>query len=457
LPESLFLRACRREPVERTPIWIMRQAGRYMPEYRALRAKVDFLTSCRTPEIACEITLQPITRLGVDAAILFSDILIPLPGMGVPVEFNPGPKIERPVRTAADVESLRVPDARETTGYVLDAVRLIRRELADRVPLIGFAGAPFTVATYLVEGGGSKSFAAIKKLLFAEPALAHRLLGKCADTIASYLAEQVRAGAQAAMLFDTWAGILSPEDYETFALPYARRVFEAVGAVTEAREGRPHQRAAGGAVAFPAGTEGSPVEAGGDPAAIRAGSEDSQGETRGGPATAPRIYYAGESAGYLDLVPSMGCEVVGLDWRISLDAARRRLGPYLAVQGNLDPTVLLGPPELIEKRAAAVLARARALAGPAQPSWRPGTPADRPAEPGPMRDSTITDGIFQSGETESVQARGCEGFEGGSPAFVGPATGHVFNLGHGILPDTPVEHAQRLVETVHRLTAARAE
>src|SRR5437867_1874719 len=226
---DLFLRACRREPVERTPVWIMRQAGRYLPEYREVRSRVDFLTSCRTPEIACELTLQPVRRLGVDAAILFSDILIPVPGMGVPLEFNPGPVIEKPVRTRADVEALRVPDAREATPFVMEAVRLIRRELAGSVPLIGFAGAPFTVATYLVEGGGSRSFAAIKSLLFREPELAHRLLATCADTIASYLAEQVRAGAQAAMLFDTWAGILSPVDYRTFALPYARRVFEALG------------------------------------------------------------------------------------------------------------------------------------------------------------------------------------------------------------------------------------
>jgi len=348
--EPLFLRACRRERVERTPVWIMRQAGRYLPEYRELRAKVDFLTSCRTPEVACELTLQPIRRLGVDAAILFSDILIPLPGMGVPVEFNPGPMIDAPIRSRAAIERLRVPDARETTPFVMEAVRLLRRELPVHVPLIGFAGSPFTVATYLVEGGGSKSFAEIKTLLFAEPEAAHLLLAKCADTIASYLVEQVRAGAQAAMLFDTWAGILSPGDYRTFALPYAKRVFEAV-ARADAR--------------------------------------------------VPRIYYAGESAGWTEAAAGVGADVIGLDWRMSLADARRRLGGAVAVQGNLDPAVLLGPRSLIEARAREVLSEAAAG----------------------------TDGA------------------GASP-------GHIFNLGHGILPPTPPENALFLVETVRRLTSS---
>ena len=236
--DALFLRACRREPVERTPIWIMRQAGRYLPQYRAIRERHDFLECCRTPELAAEITLQPVMRLGVDAAILFSDILVPLPGMGVHVEFNPAPQLAHPIRCAADVASLRVPDAREATPFVLEAVRLIRSQLGGRVPLIGFAGAPFTMATYLVEGGGSKSFAAIKGLLFGDTRTAHRLLGICADTVASYLSEQVKAGAQAAMLFDTWAGLLGPEDVRSFALPYARRVLEAV-----ARSRTGHRRA----------------------------------------------------------------------------------------------------------------------------------------------------------------------------------------------------------------------
>lgn len=345
--ESPFLSTCFRQPVERTPVWIMRQAGRYLPEYRALRERHDFLECCRTPELVCEITLQPVRRLGVDAAILFSDILVPLPGMGVEVAFEPAPRLARTIRTAADVDALRVPDARESTPFVQDAIRLLRREL--RVPLIGFAGSPFTVASYLIEGGGSKTFADTKRLLFAEPAVAHRLLAKCADTVASALAEQVRAGAQAAMLFDTWSCVLAPDDYRTFALPYARRVFEAVG--------------------------------------------------RAGPV--PRIYYAGESAGHLEDCPSVGAEVIGLDWRMDLGEARWRMGSAVAVQGNLDPAELLGPPERIRRRVGEIL----------------------------------------------QTARGSEG--------AGPAVGHVFNLGHGILPDTPPEHAEVLVDAVHELSARR--
>jgi uroporphyrinogen decarboxylase len=343
--ESDFLRACFRRPVTRTPVWIMRQAGRYLPEYRALRERHDFLTCCRTPELACEITLQPVRRLGVDAAILFSDILLPLPGMGVEVAFEPAPRLARAVRSAADVDALRVADARETQPFVQEAVRLLRCEL--KVPLIGFAGAPFTVASYLIEGGGSRTFSATKQLLFSEPALAHWLLVKCADTVASSLVEQVRAGAQAAMLFDTWSGVLAPEEYREFALPYARRVLEAVG---RAR-------------------------------------------------AVPRIYYAGESAGHLEVCAGVGAEVIGLDWRQDIGEARRRLGPALAVQGNLDPAELLGPPDRIRRRVAEILGGAR----------------------GPD----------------------------------GRALGHVFNLGHGVLPDTKPEHAQLLVDAVHELSAGR--
>lgn len=347
MTEPLFLRACRGERVERTPIWIMRQAGRYLPEYRALRERADFLTCCRTPELACEITLMPVRRLGVDAAILFSDILVPLPAMGVDVDFTPGPRLARPVRTPAEVAALRVPDARESLAYVLDAIRLLSRELPEGVPLIGFAGAPFTIATYLVEGGGSKHFEAIKGLLFSDPDTAHALLSVAADTVASLLAEQVRAGARAAMLFDTWAGLLAPADYRTFALPYVRRVFDRVAEVTG-----------------PAG----PV---------------------------PRIYYAGNAAGWLPACRQTGAEVIGLDWRQDLGPARAALGPGLAVQGNLDPAVLLGPPEVIRQRARAVLDQA------------------------------------------------------------GPS-GHVFNLGHGILPSTPPDHARVLVDAVRELSSRRA-
>lgn len=350
--DALFLRACRRAPVERTPVWIMRQAGRYLPEYRALRAKHDFLTSCRTPELACEITLQPIRRLDVDAAILFSDILVPLPGMGVEVDFNPGPQLARVVRDERDIAALRVPDPRESTGYVLDAVRLIRRELDGRVPLIGFAGAPFTMAAYLVEGGGSKSFASVKRMLFGAPALAERLLDTCARTVAAYLSAQVEAGAQAAMLFDTWAGQLAPGDVRRFVLPTVRRIVHEVRAASAAR-GEP------------------PV---------------------------PVIYYAGEAAGWLEVAAETGADVIGLDWRLPLDVARRRLGSPVTMQGNLDPAVLLGDPKIIRAEVARVLDEAR------------GTPGR------------------------------------------GPAIGHIFNLGHGILPDTPPDHARLVVDTVRELT-----
>jgi uroporphyrinogen decarboxylase len=345
--DAIFLRACRREAVERTPIWIMRQAGRYLPEYRALRERHDFLTSCRTPDLACEITLQPVRRLGVDAAILFSDILVPLAGMGVEVTFSPGPHLARPIRSESDVAALRVPDPYESTGYVLEAVRLTREELGGRVPLIGFAGAPFTMATYLVEGGGSKQFSAIKTLLFAEPALAHRLLSICAETSGAYLAAQVKAGADAAMLFDTWAGLLSPTDYAMFVRPYVARVFDIV-----ARE---------------AAAEGREV---------------------------PRIYYTGDASGWLDQCRQIGATVISLDWRLDLDRARAIVGSSAALQGNLDPAVLLGPPSLIRERAASVLAAA-----------------------GPI--------------------------------------GHIFNLGHGILPETPPDHARHLVESVQDLSSRR--
>jgi uroporphyrinogen decarboxylase len=330
----------------------MRQAGRYLPEYRAIRDRHEFLTCCRTPELACEITLQPVRRLGVDAAILFSDILVPLPGMGVDVRFEPGPRLARGFRTARDVSELRVPDARETTPFVLDAIRLVRRELPAGVPLIGFAGAPFTMAAYLVEGGGSKTFTTLRGLMFGDPATLHRLLEVCTATVVSYLTEQVRAGVHAAMLFDTWAGLLSPVDVQQFALPYVRRVTDAV----------------------------------------RMAAEQAHVDV-------PTIYYAGESAGWLEATRDSGSDVIGLDWRIGLDTARVRLGSSVVLQGNLDPAVLLGSPELIRERVGAVLKAAR----------------------------------------------------GGRPAQRG-GTGHVFNLGHGILPETPPDHARLLVETVRELS-----
>lgn len=291
--------------------------------------------------------MQPVRRLDVDAAILFSDILVPLPAMGVDVTFNPGPHLAQPVRSARDVAALRVPDAREATPFVLDAITMVRAALPATVPLIGFAGAPFTMATYLVEGGGSRHFDAIKGLLFSDPPTAHALLARCSETVASLLAEQVRAGAQAAMLFDTWAGLLGPADYRAFALPYVRRVFDRVAGV--------------------AGELGLDV---------------------------PRIYYAGNAGGWLPACRDTGATVVGLDWRMDLGPARAQLGPALAVQGNLDPAVLLGTPAVIRQRVRAVLDQA-----------------------GPI--------------------------------------GHIFNLGHGILPQTPPDHARALVDAVRECSSRR--
>jgi len=339
---DLFLRACRREPVERTPVWIMRQAGRYLPEYRAVREKTDFLTLCRTPELAAEVTLQPIDRLGVDAAILFSDILILAETLGFDFDFRPGPVLSDPVRTAADIERIRIAEPEERVPFVYEAIRLLRRALEGRVPLIGFAAAPLTLAVYLVEGGASKNFDRIKRLLFDAPRDAHRLLGKLAEATSRYLAAQVRAGAQAIQLFDTWAGLLGPEEYREFDLRYTRQVLQQLRA------------------------EGVPL-----------------------------VYFALNSAHLFEDIRDCGADVVGVDWRTPLDRASQLLGGRFALQGNLDPCVLLAAPEVIEERVRAILGRGKGLPG------------------------------------------------------------HIFNLGHGILPDTPVEHAQALVRAV-RAHGARA-
>jgi uroporphyrinogen decarboxylase len=351
----LFLRACRGERTERTPVWIMRQAGRYLPEYRAIRERYDFLTTCREPELACELTLQPVRRLGVDAAILFSDILIPVIAMGADVTFSPGPHLAQPIRTRSDVETLRVPDPLESMAFVLEAVRTIRAELPAHVPLIGFAGAPLTMAAYLVEGGGSKTLATLKALLYSDPATADLLLERCALTAARHLTEQARAGAQAVMLFDTWAGLLSSADIDRFARPYARRVFDAVREQTAAL-----------------------------------------------PRHVPLIYYAGDAAGWYDRCPGTGADVIGLDWRSDLARARQAMGTRVVLQGNLDPAVLLAPPDVIRERVAAVL--------------------------------------------ESARSRSADG--SGTPG----SSSHVFNLGHGILPNTPPDHAKVLVDAVHDLS-----
>lgn len=345
-PTHRFLRACHRLPVDRTPVWVMRQAGRYLPQYRAVRGRTTFLGLCKSPDLACEVTLQPIDEFDMDAAILFSDILIPLEAMGLALEFTEeGPVLPQPVRDARAVKKLQVPDPEDTMPFVPEAVRRIRKALAGRVPLIGFAGAPFTLASYAVEGGGSRNFTATKKLLFADPEAAHELLGKIASTVVRYLEVQVQAGAEALQIFDTWAGILAPRDFDEFALRYVRAV------IAELRASR-----VVGAV--------------------------------------PIIYFVNGAAPYLEKIRGAGADVVALDWKMDLASARARLGSELAVQGNLDPAALFLPPAQIEERVREVLRQA------------------------------------------------------------GPRPGHIFNLGHGVFPETQVEHVRCMVEAVRRYGAS---
>ncbi len=296
-----LLRALRREPVDRTPVWLMRQAGRYLPEYRATRAKAgSFLAMAKTPEIACEITLQPLARFDLDAAILFSDILTVPDAMGLGLYFvdGEGPKFERPIRSAADVAKLAVPDMGRELRYVMDAVRLIRRELDGRVPLIGFSGSPWTLACYMVEGGGSENFSRIKAMLLNHPVELHRLLDVVTDAVIAYLSAQREAGAQALQVFDTWGGVLAPHHYREFSLPYLARI---------AKE-------------LPRG----------------------EGEER-----APLILFGKGNAPYLEELANSGADALGVDWLISLEEARRRTGGGVALQGNLDPAILYGTPESI--------------------------------------------------------------------------------------------------------------
>lgn len=339
-----FLRACRREPVDRTPIWLMRQAGRYMPEYRALREKYDMLTMCRTPELAVEVTLQPLKRFDLDAAILFSDIMIPLRGMGVDFEIKEsvGPIVANPVRDQHDADALRVIDPDADVPYVIESVRILRHELANRVPLIGFAGAPFTLASYIVEGKPSRDLLLTKKMMHCNPGAWHTLMDKLAQTISFYLLAQIRAGAQAVQLFDSWIGALSPRDYREFVLPHSKKIFDALAATN-----------------------------------------------------VPRIHFGTGTATLLELMKeavgpstSSGQAVIGVDWRVPLDQAWQRLGD-VALQGNLDPAIMLTSPDVVEKHAREILSLANGRRG------------------------------------------------------------HIFNLGHGILPGTPLENVERLVEVVH--------
>jgi uroporphyrinogen decarboxylase len=335
-----FLRACRGEPTERTPIWIMRQAGRYLPEYRALREKHSFLDCCRIPELAAEVTTQPIDRFGFDAAILFSDILIPLLAMGIPLTFDPGPKLGRRIETPGDVASLRWEGADAGLPHVKPAIRAVRERLAGRAPLIGFAGAPFTVAAYLVEAGGSRDLAKTRAFLAREPVAFEALLEFVANATVDYLKAQIEAGVDAVMLFDTQAGVLPPTLFAEMAAAWSTRILKSL------------------------------------------------------PPGVPTIYFAlAPAAGQLEALRQVPADVLGLDYRVSLRQARAILGNDRAVQGNLDPALLLGPPPEIVARAEAILR---------ENDGRPG---------------------------------------------------HVFNLGHGILPDTPVEHVALLIETVKRFRA----
>jgi uroporphyrinogen decarboxylase len=310
LKNDIFLRALLRQPVDRTPVWMMRQAGRYLPEYRATRERAgSFLKLCMTPELACEVTLQPLARFPLDAAILFSDILtIPHAlGLGLQFETGEGPRIERPVRSSADVARLAVPDPATDLRYVLDAVRLIRRELDGRVPLIGFAGSPWTVATYIVEGGSTREFSRIKAMLFDEPRTLHRLLEILSDATLLYLNAQIEAGAQAVMIFDTWGGVLAPQQYRDFSLQYMQRIADGL---TRVHDG----------------------------------------------ARVPLILFTKGGGAWLSEMAQTGCDALGVDWTTDLADARRAVKDQTALQGNLDPCCLYASPARIREEVARVLA-----------------------------------------------------------------------------------------------------
>ncbi len=336
---DLFLRTCRLEETERTPIWLMRQAGRYMKEYQTIRSEHAFLHMCKTPEIAAKVTMQPIEAFGFDAAILFSDILIPVEAMGVDLEFieGQGPHLSTKIENKEDVERLIVPDPETHVAFVLETIRLLRKKL--QVPLIGFSGAPFTLASYIIEGGGSKNYLKAKSMMYNQPRLWKALMEKIAETIIDYLNAQIDAGAQAVQLFDSWVGCLSPEDYKQYAQPYTKQVFKAI-----------------------------------------------KGDV-------PKIHFGTGTATLLELMRDAVGDVIGVDWRIGLNNAWMRIGHDKGVQGNLDPILLHATPEVLVERTKEILAKA---------NGRPG---------------------------------------------------HVFNLGHGILPTTPVENVRVLVEAVKKFSS----
>ena len=310
LKNDRFIRSLLRQPVDRTPVWIMRQAGRYLPEYRETRAKAgDFMTLCSTPELACEVTLQPLRRFDLDAAILFSDILTIPDAMGLGLYFSEGegPKFKTTIDTAADVKNLIIPDPADKLSYVTDAVSLIRRELNGEVPLIGFSGSPWTLATYMVEGGSSKSFSKIKGMLFADPASAHMLMDKLADSVASYLNAQIDAGAQAVMIFDSWGGALTTGHYRDFSLAYMQKIVDQL-------------------------------------------QREKDGEK------IPVILFTKGGGLWLEDIAATGCDAVGLDWSVDIHQARQRIGNKVALQGNMDPAVMATNADVIRKEAANILA-----------------------------------------------------------------------------------------------------
>lgn len=336
-----FLKACRMEKTDYTPIWLMRQAGRYLKEYRKIRSKVDFLTMCKTPALVVEVTLQPVDRIGVDAAIIFADILLPLEKMGIKLEFakNNGPVIHNPVRTSKDIDALRSINTEEDLPFLLEAIRMVKKELNGRVPLIGFSGAPFTLASYIIEGGHSRNYLIAKQMMYNEPEMWHRLLDKISDVIIDYLRAQIKAGAQAVQLFDSWVGCLSTGDYCQYVLPHSKKVIDSI--------------------------KGNGV---------------------------PLIHFGTNTTTLLSSMREAGGDVIGLDWRINLDEGWEKVGFDRAVQGNIDPIILFSNPVEIEKKVKDILKRA-----------------------------------------------------GGRP-------GHIFNLGHGILPETPVDNVIAFVDMVHNLS-----
>ncbi len=346
LADSRFIRACRRQPTDATPIWLMRQAGRYMPEYRAIREKVSMLEAIRTPELAHAITMQPINAFAMDAAIIFADILTPLIGMGLSLDFvkGEGPAIDNPIRTAADVDALRTPPTAETMPFMTDAIRLCAADLTPRsLPLIGFAGAPFTLASYAIEGGGSRNYQMVKGMIWDAPDVWRRLMEKLVIVISDYLIMQVQAGASALQLFDSWAGVLSPADYAQSVAPYTRQII--------------------------ANVKSNPQSA-----------------------RVPLIYFSIGTGTLLDQVVALGSDVISIDWHLSLDRAWQYIGSDRAIQGNLDPVLLFSEWPALQANVDRILAEA---------NGRPG---------------------------------------------------HIFNLGHGILPGTPVETVRRLVDYVHEKT-----